>query len=378
MKMNIPLFKPKFREDECASEITECLRTGWTGYSDKCVQFEKKWSEYTNLPNSHFLNSNTSGLHLALEIFKRELNWQDSDEILTTPVTFISTNHSIIHAGLKPVFVDIDDELCMSPSDLKDKITEKTKAVIFVGIGGNVGELESVTDICRENNLLLILDAAHMAGTFVSGHHVGREADCAVFSFQAVKNLPTADSGMICFRDEAFDQAARRLSWMGISKSTVERSQSKTGYKWYYDVNEVGYKYHGNAIMASLGMVALNHLDADNAKRRDLAEFYTEKLSEISGLEVIQHNRKCVSSRHLFQIRTEKRNELQPYLQSKGINSGVHYRNNLLYPMYASEYQTCPNAARLSEEVLSLPLFVDLTESEMNYITESLGFFFKK
>ena len=357
--MSIPLFKPKFRVSDCTERLAAVLDSGWTGYGKECLEFEEEWRNYTKFANAHFINSNTSGLHLALEIFKREYGWSSSAEILTTPLTFVATNHTILQAGLKPRFVDVDDQLCIDLNALRDRLTNACKAVVFVGIGGNIGQFYEISAFCKENGLLLILDAAHMAGTKASGDQVGKEADCSVFSFQAVKNLPTADSGMICFNSDYFDEVVRKLSWMGIDKTTFKRSQTD-GYKWDYEVNELGYKYHGNSMMAAIGRSALAHLDEDNEQRRNLAKVYSGILSSASNAEIIKQRSEIESSRHLFQIRVKNREILIQTLASKGIGTGVHYKNNLEYPMYRDQYAFAPNAAKLSSEVLSLPLYADL------------------
>ena len=199
----IQVLKPKFHIDECLEQIRECLEKGWTGSGFKTAEFEQKWKEYTGHPHACYLNSNTSGLHLATNILKRRYGWQDGDEIITTPVTFVSTNHAILYENLKPVFADVDQYLCLDPADVEKKITGKTRAVIFVGYGGRVGQLDKVLEICKQHGLHLILDAAHMSGTRVNGVTPGtwEGVDVAVYSYQAVKNLPTGDSGMICFAD---------------------------------------------------------------------------------------------------------------------------------------------------------------------------------
>lgn len=215
--MAIQLFVPKFRVDECLFEIKECLEKGWTGLGFKTQLIERRWLEYTELNHAHFLSSATAGLHLALVILKKTYSWIDGDEVITTPFTFISTNHAIKYVNLTPVFADIDQYLCLDPVEIEKKITPKTKAVMFVGMGGNAWQYERVVKICKSKGLKLILDAAHMAGTRLNGKHIGHEADAVVFSFHAVKNLPTADSGMICFRDKDLDILARKLSWLGIN-----------------------------------------------------------------------------------------------------------------------------------------------------------------
>jgi dTDP-4-amino-4,6-dideoxygalactose transaminase len=370
--MSTQLFVPHFRVEECLEQIRECLVKGWTGLGFKTVEFERAWCDYTGLPHSHFLSSNTVGLHLALHVFRTAGKWADGDEVITTPLTFVSSNHAIAYENLKPVFADVDDSLCMDPDDIERKITPRTRAVMFVGIGGNVGRYDEVVALCRRRGLILILDAAHMAGTRVDGRHVDREADCVVFSFQAVKNLPTADSGMICFKREEDDARARKLSWLGINKDTFARTNSQGAYKWMYDVEEVGFKYHGNSIMAAIGLVQLKYLDQDNAYRRQLAAWYAQELEGDANVRVVAHSPRCESSRHLFQVRVAKRDAVMVALNEAQIFPGVHYRDNTLYAMYAHGRGTCPNAARASDEILSLPMHMGVTRHDVARIAEVL------
>lgn len=244
--MAIQLFAPTFDVDSCLEGIRECLEKGWTGLGFKTVQFEEDWKAYTGFKHAHYLNSATAGLNLVFDIFKEVNEWDDESEVITTPLTFISSNHAIMLAGLKPVFADVDDTLCLDPKSVKERITDKTKAVLFVGIGGNIGHYDEIVSICQEHGLKLILDAAHMAGTRVNGKIAGEEADAVVYSFQAVKNLPTADSGMVCFADEKCDEIVRKKTWLGINKDTYMRTNSGGTYKWRYDVEYVGNKYHGS------------------------------------------------------------------------------------------------------------------------------------
>ena len=218
----IQVLKPAYRKEEILKEIAECLDKGWTGLGFKTTEFEEKWKEFTGLPHAHMVNSGTAGLHLALAIFKQFYGWSEGDEIITTPLTFVSTNHAILYERLDPVFADVDPEtLCLSPESVLDRITDRTRAVIYVGVGGRVGHLEQISKICKQRGIKLILDAAHMAGTRLWKKHVGLESDVSVFSFQSVKNLPTADAGMICFRDGELDARARKMSWLGIDKGYV-------------------------------------------------------------------------------------------------------------------------------------------------------------
>jgi dTDP-4-amino-4,6-dideoxygalactose transaminase len=375
---NIQLFIPKFRNDEIIENIEECLNKGWTGLGFKTIEIEDKWKEYTQLPYAHFINSNTSGLHLAIKILKDTNKWSDDDEIITSPLTFVSSNHSIMYEKLKPIFADVDEFLCLDPISVQSKITKKTKAVLFIGIGGNTGRLNKIIDICKKNKLKLIIDAAHMSGTFITNpnngeeEHIGKRSDVTVFSFQAVKNLPTADSGMICFNNEDYDTLVRKLSWLGIDKDTYQRTNDKGTYKWEYDLIDVGYKYHGNSIMASMALVGLKYLESDNLRRREICEKYETELT-MNGIKTVKTHKDCSkSSRHLFQIVVNNRDKFMELLNNVGIYPGVHYRDNTNYKMYKYGINDCPNSYYISSKLISLPLHMFLSDDDVDYVIEQV------
>jgi len=370
--MSIQLFVPSFRIDECLNSIRECLEKGWTGLGFKTVEFESAWKRYTDLPHAHFLTSNTAGLHLALHILKTRHGWDNDDEVITTPLTFVSTNHVILHCQLRPVFADVDDYLCLDPASVAARITPRTRAVMFVGMGGNTGEYEKIVALCQQRGLKIILDAAHMAGTRMNGQHVGADADATVFSFQAVKNLPTADAGMICFKNQEDDDRVRKLSWLGINRDTYTRTVTHGAYKWMYDVEEVGFKYHGNSIMASIGLVQLKWLDQDNSYRRQIASWYRANLAGHDSIRLVEIAPGCESATHLFQIRVEDRDAMMLALNEHHIYPGVHYRDNTEYRMYSYALGTCPSAARASGEIISLPLHMNLTRTDIDMISDLL------
>jgi dTDP-4-amino-4,6-dideoxygalactose transaminase len=369
----IQLFVPTFRNEECLAEIRECLEKGWTGLGFKTVEFEDAWKNYTGLPHAHFLNSATAGLHLAVRMLKEDGNWQPGDEIISTPLTFVSTNHAILYEELQPIFADVDETLCLDPVSVAERITSRTRAVMYVGIGGNTGHLDAIVALCRARNLKLILDASHMSGTRYYGKHVGGEADVAIFSFQAVKNLPTADSGMICYADARLDAEARKWTWLGINKDTYTRTAAQGTYKWHYDVEHTGFKYHGNSIMAAIALVSLKYLDRDNAYRREVCAWYDELLAREPRIERVPIAPGCVSARHLYQVMVDQRDQVMLALNDSKIYPGVHYRDNTTYRMYAYARGTCPCSHRASERLVSLPLHLRLTYQDVQRIAQTLG-----
>ncbi len=377
--MGIQLFKAKYEVEECLSQIRECLEVGWTGLGYKTIEFENAWKNYTGLSFAHYLNSSTIGLYMAVDILKEQYGWKDEDEIITTPITFISTNHAIQKSHMKAVFADIDDTMCLSPDSVRERITERTRAVMYVGLGGNIGNYYEIIKICEENHLKLILDAAHMAGTRYRGEIPGSEAEVVVYSFQAVKNLPTADSGMICFKNGEMDDIVRKKSWLGINKDTYARTTNMGNYKWRYDVEYVGDKGHGNSIMASIGLVQLKYLDRDNAYRRQIAQWYRDRLEKCGNkVKFVRIEEGCESSCHLFQILVDKRDELMMALNAAEIYPGVHYASNINYSMYSYAKGTCPYSDYVSEHIITLPINLYVTYEDVQRICDEVIKFVSK
>ena len=368
----IQVLKPVYHVEECLAEIRDSLEKGWTGLGDKTTIFENKWKEYTGYNNCHFLNSATSALHLAVNILKEEYGWNDygwdvGDEIISSSITFCSTNHAILYENLLPIFADVDENLCLDPKSVEEKINKKTRAVMFVTLGGNIGQFDKIVEICKKNNLLIILDNAHSSGSRYNGEIIGKEADVVINSFQAVKNLAISDAGMISFKDEELDKIARKKSWLGINKDTFSRSQGN--YKWDYDVEYVGWKYHGNSINAAIGLVELKYLDEGNNYRRELAKQYQANLSNV---QFINHVNKEETSQHLCQIVIKDRDTIIEKLHADGINCGVHYKSNTEYRMYNHLKGTVPLAENIQHKILSLPLHLELTKNDIDFISEKL------
>ena len=302
--------------------------------------------------------------------------WKDGDEIISTPITFVSTNHAIMYENLHVTFADVDEYLCLDPIDVEKKITDRTRAIIFVGYGGRVGQLDKIIEICKKYNLKLILDAAHMAGTKVNGITPGTwdGVDVTVYSYQAVKNLATGDSGMICWNDEEGDKMSRQIAWLGINKDTYARSNKGT-YAWKYDVDYVGYKYNGNAIMAAIGLVQLKYLDEENARRREIVKMYTEGFKNNPKIKIVPANHAEGCSYHLYELMVPDREALLDHMAKHDINCGVHYRDNTEYSMYKYANGTCPNAHEVSQHLITMPLHMWLSNEDVaNIINEVNNF----
>ena len=363
----IPVFKPAVGEEEWLA-IRECLETGWMGLGPKTAAFEQAFGEFLGTEHVVGRNSCTAALDMAFKILG-----VTEGEVITTSLTFVSSNHAILYNNCTPVFADIrPDTLTLDPDDVRRKITPQTRAIMLVHYAGHPCEMDAFTALADEHGLYLIEDCAHAAGSTYNGKPVGTFGHAGCFSFHAVKNLPTADSGMVCFREEALDREARKWSWLGIDKDTYTRMYDTSAYKWMYGVEHVGFKYHGNSVMASLGLVSLRYVDRDNAYRRQLSDWYEQALSGCDEIGRIPVPHGCEPSRHLYQVLVPNRNEVMLALNRQEIYPGVHYRVNTDYPMYADQRGRCPNAERASESLISLPLHLGLSFQDVTRVARTL------
>ncbi len=369
----IPVFKPSFGEEELEA-LREPFKTGWIGLGPKTREFEEKFAEYIGTKYAVALNSGTAALHLALKVIGIE-GW----EVITTPMTFISTNHAILYNHGSPVFVDIEpDTLNIDPKEIQKNITPRTKAILVVHYGGHPCDMDSILMMAKERKIWVVEDAAHGCGGEYKGQKLGSIGDLACFSFHAVKNMSTGEGGMITTDDPELYGRLLKLRWMGISKDTWSREEKDKKYSWYYNVEEIGFKYHMNDIPAAIGLVQLKKLDQMNQRRREITERYNQGLRGLKWLEIPTVKPYARPSHHNYVIKVEKRDQLNIYLQEYGISTGVHYIPNNHYEMYHSYKGETPVADSIWKKLLTLPLFPDLKDEEVDFIIRKIREFGEK
>jgi perosamine synthetase len=365
----IQLFKPLVSE-EAINAVGEVLRSGWIGLGPKTAEFETAFCRYIGCKYAVAVNSASSGLHLAM----LASGIKEGDEVLTVSLTFVSTNHAILYCGADPVFVDIDPTTLMMDLHRAERlVSARTKAIVVVHYGGNPCDLDALYRFAAKHNLRVIEDAAHACGAKFGDRHIGAFDGITSFSFHAVKNLPLGDGGMLTTNDEAIYKMLIKLRWMGIDRSTFDRT--KGGYHWDYDVTELGYKYHMNDINAAIGIEHLKNLDEWNARRREIVRRYRANLASLVLRGSIRFVDADVerSSNHLCVIRSNSRNELVDKLKERGISLGVHYRPNHLYPMYHNaRHAGLTETVMAYEEIASLPLHLQLTNEQVDSVSQAI------
>jgi perosamine synthetase len=364
----IPVFKPSFGDEELEA-LKEPFKTGWIGLGPKTKEFEEKFAKYIGTNYAVGTNSCTAALHLALKVMDIE-----GKEVITTPMTFISTNHAILYNGGIPVFCDIeDDTLNIDASKIEELVTERTAAIMVVHYGGHACDMDKVLEIAKKHDLKITEDCAHACGGEYRGRKLGSIGDISCFSFHAVKNLATGEGGMVNTDDSEVAGHLKKLRWLGISADTFSREEKDTKkYSWHYEVEDLGFKYHMHDITAAIGLVQLKKLDKMNQRREEIVKRYNAGLKGLSWIKVPVVKNYAKPSYHNYVIKTQYRDQLNDYLKSKGISTGVHYVPNHHYKMYRKFKADVPVCESIWKQILTLPLFPDLTNEQVDMIINAI------
>lgn len=349
--------------------VEEVLKSGWIGLGPKTKEFEEKFARYVGIKYAIGVNSCTAALHLALKVMGVE-----GGEVITTPMTFISTNHTILYNKATPIFADVEkDTLNIRVDEIEKLITSNTKAILVVHYGGHPCDMDSILEIARSKNVKVIEDAAHACGSEYKGRKIGSLSDATCFSFHAVKNLATGDGGMITVHNKEVAERLRKLYWLGISRGTWDRSKERA-YKWEYNVEEIGYKYHMNDIIAAIGLVQLAKLEAANERRREIVKKYNKAFSDIDWLEIPIEKEYAKSAHHNYVIKVlnRKRDKLITYLAENDITASVHYIPNHLYEIYKPYYKKLPVVESVWKKIITLPLFPGMKDKQVEFIIDKI------
>ncbi len=366
----IPFYRPSLGNEEI-EEVSEVIKSGWIGLGPKTQEFEESLQKYLGATYVTATNSATAALHLALIL----AGVKEGDEVISPSFTFVSTNHVILYQKATPVFCDIDaDTLCADPNDIIKKITPKTKAIIVVHYGGHAVDMDPILKIAKKKKIIVIEDAAHAFGGKYKGKMLGTIGDFGCFSFHAVKNIAMADGGALFTKSVRHTKKIKELRWMGISKDTWQRSGNKK-YSWYYDVGELGYKYHPCDVLSAIGVAQLKKFPKVLKRKREIYDMYNRGLSNVEWLSLPVEKEYEVNALHNFAIRLKQRDKLAAHLKEKGIGTSVHYIPNNHYKMYKKFKSNIPVTEKVWKEVLLLPFFPDLTDKNVNYIINSIKSF---
>ena len=392
--MEIPFSPPDITEEEIR-EVVDTLKSGWITTGPKTKKFENEIAEFCRTERAVCLNSATASLELCLRI----LGIGPGDEVITTAYTYTASCSVICHVGATPILVDtIPDSYHMNPQKVREAITEKTKAIICVDLGGIVYPYyDEIYEIVEEKRNLftpwgelqkalgriaVLADGAHAFGAIHKGKMCGEIADFTSFSFHAVKNLTTAEGGAAVWREisgissEELYKKFMHYSLHGQSKDALAKNRPGS---WEYDIIAPYYKYNMTDIMASLGLAQFRRYPELLKRRREIIEKYNEGFQDLD-IQVLEHyGQDYASSGHLYLTRLigktrEQCNMVIEKLAMAGIATNVHYKPLPMMTAYKNlgfDIQDYPNAYHMFENEITLPLHTCLTDEEIGYIIEN-------
>ncbi|HAZ10650.1 MAG TPA: UDP-4-amino-4,6-dideoxy-N-acetyl-beta-L-altrosamine transaminase [Candidatus Omnitrophica bacterium] len=365
--MKIDFFKHNIGKDEL-KRVSSVLKSTFLTTGPVTKEFENNLSRYLNVMHVIGVTSCTAALFLSL----KALGIGEGDEVITTPMTFIATPNSIIHAGAKPVFVEVEKETGNINANLIiAAITPRTRAIMPVHLYGQMCDMHKLSIIAKKYRLAIIEDAAHALEAKRDGIGVGMLSNCACFSFYATKNITCGEGGAISTNSMRLAGDLKKLRLHGMSKSAADRYSNK--YK-HWEMNFLGWKYNMDDIHAALLINQLKHINTYRQRREDICRMYEEHFKNMPEVRILKIVDNSVSARHLFTILVDprKRDRIMHQLQDRGIGVAVNYRAVHLLKYYRKSYGYTrgmfPIAEQIGDSTITLPLYPKLTEKEVKYI----------
>jgi perosamine synthetase len=372
--VKVRLFKPSVGREELDA-VADVFERAWLGLGSKVEEFETLWSRYLDCKYSIAVNSGTAALHLALAA----LRLPKHGKVLVPGITFISTAAAALYNHLEPVFVDVrKDTLGIDLDDLEAKITDECVAVIAVHMGGHPVPMDELCVLAKRYGLRVIEDCAHCAGGEYQGKKLGTWGDIGCFSFEEKKSLTTGDGGMICTNIKEVVDSIKAMRWVGIDKDTWKRSSLYTSEAtdarhWYYTINCLGYKYNMNDLSAAIGLVQLKKLDDMNRARSRAIQKYLDGLAGLKKIKpLLPYRLEGSRSYWIFGVRAIERDKLIRFLKSRGIATSVHYTPLTLHPLFSQHSEKINNALKLYDQMVTLPLFAEISSDEIDYVVNAL------
>ena len=360
----------QYIDDADIQAVVDVLKSDYLTCGPKITELEEKLCKLTGAKYAVVCSNGTAALHMAC----MAAGVEPGDEVVTTPITFAASANCALYCGAKPVFADINDKTYnIDPEKVKAVTTDKTKAVVAVDFTGQSVELDKLMTHCKENNLVLIEDGAHVIGTKYNGQPNGSIADMTTFSFHPVKTVTGGEGGAVMTNSEEYYQKLLLARSHGITRDTAFMEEEPHG-GWYYEQVSLGYNYRMTDIQAGLLISQLDKLPMFSDRRKEIVAKYDEAFLQIPEIQVQEEIPESDTTRHLYILRikpemlTINRREFFDALAAENIMCNVHYIPTYYFPHYQRlgyEKGICPNAEKLYDEMMSLPLYYGMTDKDV-------------
>jgi perosamine synthetase len=372
----LPYARQSINEDDIQA-VVETLRSDWLTTGPKVAEFEEGLADWVGAKYAVSFSSGTAALHAAA--FTAGL--KPGDEAITSPLTFASTPNCVLYQGATPVFADVvEDTLNLDPELAAARITPRTKAILPVDYAGHPAELDSFLQLADHHGLIVIEDACHALGAEYRGRRVGSVAHMTVFSFHPVKHLTTGEGGMVTTDNPAFAETLRCFRNNGISRDARQRQAAD---QWHYEMVLLGFNYHLTDIACALGLQQMKRLEANLARRRQIAAWYSAAFRDVPGVLPPRSRPDVNPAWHLYPIRldlnalTADRGEVFRALRAEHIGVNVHYIPVHRHPYYRDRFGykggKYPVAETAYECLISLPMFHGMNDLDVDDVVRAVG-----
>lgn len=356
--------------DADIEQVVQVLRSDYLTTGPAVERFEQAVADYVGTRHACAVANGTAALHVAMHA----AGIGPGDEVLVPPMTFAASVNAVAYAGATPVFVDVDAAtLLIDPDCAAAAITPRTKALVAVDYAGQPCDYRALRDLAERHGLILIADACHSLGGQYRGAPCGGQADLSVFSFHPVKPITSAEGGMVVTDNPDWQARMRLFRNHGITTDHRQRSDSGA---WFYEMVDLGYNYRLSDLHCALGLSQLGRLDAFIDRRRQLAARYDRLLADSAAAPLA-----CLPEAghgyHLYVVRVPDRDRVHARMRDKGIGCNVHYVPVHLHPWYRRTYGTgaglCPQAEAAYGEILSLPIYPELSDAAQDRVVAALN-----
>lgn len=365
-------------DDKDIEDVAEVLKSDYLTCGPKIKELEDKLCAYTGADYAVAVSNGTAALHCACIA----AGIGEGDEVITTPITFAASANCVLYCGGTPVFADIDPETYnISPQSIRDRITDKTKAIIAVDFTGQAVCHREIREICEEYNLIFIEDAAHAIGTKYNDKYVGNLADMTCFSFHPVKTITSGEGGAILTNNKEYYDRLVLAHAHGITRESAMMEYNNPKEPWYYEEISLGYNYRMTDFQSALLISQLDKLDTFKRRRKEIVKKYNAAFADTAEIIVQKEIFESDTCRHLYIVRLclDKlkcsRAEFFNALQAENIGCQVHYIPVYYFPYYQKlgyKKGICPNAERLYEEIVSIPLYPKMSDSDVDDVIKAV------
>jgi perosamine synthetase len=369
--MTLPVSRPSIGQDELM-EVQKVFSTGWLGLGSTVFEFENKLKDYLGARHVLAVNTGTTALHIALDAF----GIKDGDEVIVPSLTFCASVQVITALGATPVFCEISpNNLNVDVSDIRKRITNKTKAIMPVHYCGQACDMDALMEVRSDYNIVIIEDAAHAFGSSYREKKIGSFGDATCFSFDPIKNLTCGEGGAIALSDDNVAELIRTKRILGIDKDTWHRYRNERA--WFYEVTTQGYRYHMSNINAAIGIAQLTKFRSFIQRKKAIVQKYNDAFMKIDGLNILSWNlNETAPFTYIIRVLNGAREDLIAFLTERGVGTGIHYIPNHLQPFFKAFTTSLPVTEQIGEEILTLPLYYDMTDGQVSTVIEAVTAFF--